>query len=96
MKLGDIIKTFRKKLGLTQKAFATQCGITQTYLSQIENNQKEPHLSTLKAISSYLHIPLPIIFFLSLENEDVNPEKREAFEKINPAIKSFVDEFFKV
>lgn len=95
MDLGTTIKNNRKERGQTQKEFANSCGITQTYLSQIENNNKEPNLSTLKEISKILDIPLPILFFLSLENDDVNPEKRDAFRLINPSIKSLVNEFFK-
>ncbi|HEX8548055.1 MAG TPA: helix-turn-helix transcriptional regulator [Cytophagaceae bacterium] len=95
MNLGTTIKNLRKKQGFTQEYFANKCGITQTYLSQIENNLKEPNLSKLKEISESLQVPLPIIFFLSLDENDVQPEKREAFKMVNPSVKSFVDEFFK-
>ncbi|MGQ7855146.1 helix-turn-helix domain-containing protein [Pedobacter sp. WC2501] len=33
---------------MRQNAFADLCNISQTYLSQIENNIKEPNISTLK------------------------------------------------
>lgn len=96
MDLGTTIRTIRKQRGQTQNEFATSCGITQTYLSQIENNSKEPNLSTLKEIGASLDIPLPILFFLSLNNDDIKPEKRDAFNLINPSVKSLVNEFFKV
>ncbi|NML68221.1 helix-turn-helix transcriptional regulator [Chryseobacterium sp. RP-3-3] len=96
MDLGTTIRNIRKQRGQTQKEFATSCGITQTYLSQIESNSKEPNLSKLKEISACLDMPLPILFFLSLGNEDVKPEKRDAFNLINPSVKSLVNEFFKV
>ncbi len=96
MNLGIVIKKIRKDKKLTQTKFASICGITQTYLSQIENNSKEPNLSTLKVISSALNMPLPILFFLSLDEEDVAPNKRKAFEIISPSIKSLVNEFFAV
>lgn len=96
MDLGSIIKSIRKKKGLTQSEFSESCGITQTYLSQIENNSKEPNLSTLKSISGSLDVPLPIIFFMSMTEDDVKPNKREAFKIISPSIKSLVNEFFAV
>lgn len=96
MDLGVVIRNTRKQRGQTQTEFAANCGITQTYLSQIENNSKEPNLSTLKEISKNLDIPLPILFFLSLSKEDISPEKREAFEIINPSVKSLINEFFRV
>ncbi|MCF2521078.1 MULTISPECIES: helix-turn-helix domain-containing protein [Dyadobacter] len=96
MDLGTAIKDQRKNRGLTQQEFAASCDITQTYLSQIENNQKEPNLSTLKVISEKLDLPLPFLFFLSLSEDDVKTEKREAYKMISPSVKAFVDEFFKV
>lgn len=96
MDLGIVIKNIRKQKGQTQGEFASLCGITQTYLSQIENNAKEPAISTLKTISEKLGMPLPILFFQSLTSEDINPNKRNAFELVSPSIKSLVNEFFTV
>lgn len=96
MNLGNIIKNIRKQRGQTQSEFALSCGITQTYLSQIESNLKEPNLSTLKSISENLAVPLPILFFLSMTEDDVQPGKREAFQIVSPSVKSLVNEFFAV
>jgi transcriptional regulator with XRE-family HTH domain len=96
MDLGTTIKKIRKQKRLTQGEFSVQCGISQTYLSQIENNQKEPNLSVLKTIGENLKVPLPILFFLSMTEEDVQLNKREAFIIISPSIKSLVNEFFAV
>ncbi|MFP5040703.1 helix-turn-helix domain-containing protein [Parasediminibacterium sp. JCM 36343] len=96
MNLGNIIKNIRKQRGQTQAEFALSCDITQTYLSQIENNLKEPNLSTLKLISDNLNMPLPILFFLSMTEDDVQPNKREAFQIVSPSVKSLVNEFFAV
>ena len=96
MDLGNIIKNIRKQKGQTQSEFALSCGITQTYLSQIEGNLKEPNLSTLKSICVSLDVPLPILFFLSMTEEDVRPNKRNAFKIISPSVKSLVNEFFTV
>lgn len=94
MDLGNTIRYKRKELGLNQGQFAKACGITQTYLSQLEHNQKEPNLSTLKAIAEALKMPLPILFFLSMTAEDVQPKKRKAFSEINEQLKLIIDEFF--
>ena len=96
MDLGITIKNIRKQKGQTQSEFASICGISQTYLSQIESNQREPNLSTLKIISNELNVPLPILFYLSLNIDDIQQNKREAFEIINPSVKSLVNEFFAV
>ena len=96
MDLGSVIKDFRKRKKQTQEEFALSCGITQTYLSQIESNLKEPNLSTLKQISDQLNLPLPILFFLSMTEDDVQSTKRKAFKIVSPSIKSLVNEFFSV
>jgi XRE family transcriptional regulator, regulator of sulfur utilization len=96
MNLGATIKSLRKQKGLTQEEFASKCGITQTYLSQIESNLKEPNLSTLKSISDQMNVPLPIMFFLSMTDDDVQPNKRKAYVIVGPSVKSLVNEFFGV
>ena len=96
MNLGIVIKSIRKQKGQTQSEFAILCGITQTYLSQIESNSREPNLATLKLISENLNLPLPILFFLSMTEDDVQPSKRKAFQIVSPSIKSLVNEFFAV
>jgi len=94
MDLGTTIKSLRSQKGMKQNLFAEKCDITPAYLSQIENNLKEPNISTLKTISKNLGVPLPILFFLSIDNDDVKPEKRKAFQVLAPSIKSMINEFF--
>jgi len=96
MDLGSTIKNIRKQKHKTHFEFASRCGITPLYLSQIENNSKEPTLPTLKTISKNLNIPLPILFFLSMTEEDVQPNKRKAFGMVSPYAKYLVNEFFAV
>lgn len=96
MDLGSVIKNIRRKKGQTQLEFAAECGITQTYLSQIEGNLKEPNLSTIKSISENLGLPLPVLFFLSITEEDVQANKIEAFKLLTPSVRLLVDEFFPI
>lgn len=94
MNLGEAISDVRKRKCIKQKVLARRCEISQTYLSQIENNRRDPNLSTLKKISKVLEVPLPIIFFLSLTDEDIPEQKKEAFSYLSPSVKAFVQEFF--
>lgn len=96
MDLGNTIKNIRKTKGFNQVEFATTCGITQTYLSQIENNAREPNLSVLKTIADKLEVPLPIIFFQSLTEDDVKEDKRELFKIISPSFNKILDDIFAV
>ncbi len=94
MDIGTTIKNIRKKKGLTQGDLASESGVTQTYLSQIENNLKDPTVSTLKKISEKLQIPLPILFFLSIDENDIPIEKKDTFHLIGNSMKSMINEFF--
>jgi transcriptional regulator with XRE-family HTH domain len=90
MDLGSIIKEVRKSRKYTQCEFAKLCKISQTYLSQIENNKKDPNISTLKIIANHLNIPLPILFFKALTDEDISEAKKESFETISPIVKNLI------
>jgi len=94
MDLGTVIKNIRKDRQQTQNELAANCDITQTYLSQIEGNKKEPNLSVLKKISTCLDVPLPVLFFLSLNEQDIDPNKREAFKLLNLPLKNLVGDVF--
>lgn len=94
MNLGSVIKKIRQERGQTQTEFAAASGITQTYLSQIESNTKEPNLSTLREISNAVNIPLPILMFLSLEKKDIDSEKSADFDLLTPKVKDLIHEFF--
>lgn len=94
MNLGKTIKNIRCKKELNQVDLAAKCQITQTYLSQIESNIKEPSIPLLKTISCELEIPLPIIFFLSMDENDVKLEKKKAFETISGPLKSLINDLF--
>lgn len=96
MDLGTVIKNIRKQRQQTQSELAVLCNISQTYLSQIEVNKKDPNLLTLKKISSHLEVPLPILFFLSMNEEDVDPKKRDAFKLINSPLKNLIGDVFGV
>lgn len=91
MNLGAVIKNHRTKRGFSQDTFSRLCRISQTYLSQIENNKREPSLSALKTISHELNVPLPILFFLSIEESDLKgSNKVDLFESLSKPIEDLI------
>ena len=94
MKIGNTIKKIRKKKGWSQKELADRCSLSQTYLSQIESGTRQATIETLENISNTLDVPLPIISFLSLDVDSINPEKKVAYLQIEPAIKGLLEGFF--
>ncbi|MDO4438014.1 MAG: XRE family transcriptional regulator [Eubacteriales bacterium] len=55
--LGDIIRSVRKQKRTTLKEISEKSGLSIGYISQIERNQTEPSLSTLRKISQALDVP---------------------------------------
>ena len=94
MQIGKTIKDLRKKKGLKQIEFAKKCNLSQSYLSLIEKEKKEPTLSMLKQIAAVLETPVPVLVFLSLSEEDIAQSKREAFRTLDPLIKSMITNVF--
>ena len=94
MNIGHVIKTSREKKGIKQKDLALLSNISPAYLSQIEKNIKDPNLNILNSISNSLNIPLPVLFFMSLNVNDIEGNKREAFKLIQPSINAMLNEFF--
>ena len=91
MKLGNSIKTFRKNRSLTQSQLAEMCEISTTYLSLIESEKKEPSLPLVKVIAERLNIPLPILIFSAITNEDIPENKKELFEILKPSVDSILN-----
>jgi len=94
MNIGATIADVRKRRKIGQRELAEAAGITVTFLSQIENGKGEPSMNTLDALGKALGTPVPILFFLSLREEDVPLERREAYAVLTRAFRSAFEELF--
>lgn len=90
MNLGTVIREARKDKKYTQVDFAKLCKISQTYLSQIESNRKEPNISILRVIADNLNLPLPVLFFKALERNDISDSKKDVFDAISPSFNNLI------
>lgn len=58
------IKEYRKQDGMTQKELATKIGISQNYLSELENGKYDIKLSLLCKIANALEVfPFELVEF---------------------------------
>ena len=95
MKVGSVIQEIRRKKNISQGDLAIKLNISQTYLSQIEGDKKTPSMEVLQDISAALEIPVYYLLFKGLEIEkDIIEEKRDAYQKLSPAITSMIEGFF--
>lgn len=73
MKIGLIIRDFRKERGITLTELALKLEISPSYLSAIERNIRRPSVQMLKKIGDRLNIP---VNYLVGSQEDVLSGKR--------------------
>jgi XRE family transcriptional regulator, regulator of sulfur utilization len=94
MNIGQAIKDIRKSKKISQTDLSYTCGITQAYLSQIENNLKSPTLQILNEICEKLETPIVVLFFKALNAEDIPEPKRNTFNLIYPSINQLISSVF--
>ena len=56
MNLGTVFRDYRKKRKLTLKKVATKAGISEGFLSQVENNVNSPSVETLMKICNAIGV----------------------------------------
>lgn len=70
MNLGDNIKEYRKKANLTQEELASKIGVSKSFMSKIEINNKTPSFEVLLKIAKVLNVLVT----------DLNPDlKKDSF-----------------
>lgn len=80
MKLGEFIKQYRDEHGMSQREFAASSGLTNGYISMLENDKNpktgagiKPTLSTYKAVSNATGVSVSSL--MSLVDDDVSLEE---------------------
>lgn len=87
MNVGKGIKFVRVASGLKQGEMAGRLGISQNYLSLLENNKAEPSMSLLKKISEVFCVPAAFLLWeeaMPLESETA--EISEKYERIRSLV----------
>jgi transcriptional regulator with XRE-family HTH domain len=95
MKVGEILKTIRKDKKLSQMVVCGKVGVSQTWLSQIESDTKEPSPEMLRKICKYYKVPPQVVVWKSIEEKDIPKDKREIFNQLSPVVNGLIAAFFK-
>ena len=56
-RVGNNVRKFRKERGLSQEAFAFECGLHRTYISGVERGIRNPTVLVLEQIATALQGP---------------------------------------
>jgi transcriptional regulator with XRE-family HTH domain len=62
LRFGKAIRKRRKKLGVSQEAFADMCSLDRTYIGGIERGERNVALVNIERIAKTLKISVPELF----------------------------------
>lgn len=105
MHIGQSIRILRKnvkctqgepttRVGVSQSEFASSVGITQSYLSGIENGHAKPSFDILEKIAKRIDVPLAVLFWFGVEEEDVGEGKIDFYQSLKPVIDKMIMSLF--
>jgi transcriptional regulator with XRE-family HTH domain len=94
LSLGEAVKSLREKRGLTQEQLSKSVGCHIDILHRIENDEPCRANVFLSALSSALNIPLAILSWIALKNDDIEESKKDAFAVLKPSMDEMIKEFF--
>ncbi|MDD5013566.1 MAG: helix-turn-helix transcriptional regulator [Atribacterota bacterium] len=67
---------------MTYKELAQKTGLTATFLSMIGSGDVKPTLKTIDKIAKALHVPVPLLFWFSMDEKDEgNPALIKIFKQ---------------
>lgn len=66
MMMGERVRQRRGSLGLSLRDLAERCGLTPSFLSQVERDMVSPSIGSLRQIAAGLDVP--VFYFLAEEN----------------------------
>ena len=83
MDIGKAIRICRAHKGLTQAQLAKKAGLSVSYLSLLENGERDPAMSKIENISNALGVPMSILLFLGSGRQELaGVLSDEAIEKL--------------
>ena len=90
MKIGKKLRIIRTIKGIKQNVLAEKIGVTNIYLSSIENDKNEPSLSFIENVSKILNVPLTF-FFMEENIGALDKKNREIINSFNNILEEFVN-----
>ena len=86
--VGQNLKNFRKKRGLTLSKLSEKCGLSVSYLSLLERDMNNPTLSSIQSICSALDVSLAELFSDTTKDRFVirKNERQRLFDEHNTVL----------
>ncbi|MFE5322481.1 helix-turn-helix domain-containing protein [Paenibacillus sp. NPDC056579] len=87
MEIGATIRTIRKKRGITIGQLCEATGLSQGFMSLVENNKTSPSLATLDSIANVLQVPLAFLLLKQEERMKVVRKDERSFSMYKDQLK---------
>lgn len=86
MKIGEVIRKYRKEIGFTQEEMANRLGVTTPAVNKWENGNSNPDIELLAPIARLLHISLDTL--MSFHEELTQSEIEEVIRELDRMLDS--------
>jgi transcriptional regulator with XRE-family HTH domain len=86
LQVGATIRKLRLAKQYSLNDLANGSGFTKSYLSKVENEKREPTLSSLNLICNKLGIPLNLFILIA----EINPTENDEFQSLNNILRESV------
>jgi transcriptional regulator with XRE-family HTH domain len=83
MDIGGAIKLCRTRRKLTQATVAKKAGVSVSYLSLVERNERHPPIPILENISRAVGVPFSILVFLAAGPAELEVLGKDIVEKLS-------------
>ena len=90
--IGEIIRTRRDELGLTQEQLAERIGKSAGYIGQLERGLSMTSLDTLKQLINVLSLDANLIFYDEKQNQYHFSEVETMFSKLDEPVQKFIQD----
>lgn len=88
MNVGKAIRWFRQRNGISQGDVAQRASCSVSYLSLLENNKRDPTLSTVTRIANALHVPVGTLFLMASEPSELGSIDERLVDELRRSVVS--------
>ena len=81
--IGAKIRTIRNRKKITIAQMCEGTGLSKGFISNVENNNTSPSISTLQTIAAYLDVPLPYLLLEKKEHMQVVKKEERTYSTMN-------------
>jgi transcriptional regulator with XRE-family HTH domain len=81
--VGERLRTYRNRAGMTQEGLAERAGLHHTYIGQLERGEKNATLESIEKVARALGLPFEVLFEAIIEGNIDNATAKEVYELIS-------------